>query len=57
MNKSKLTKVATFIFTLLLISLVGYKWYHHQRAEKAKVAWHDLENRLMIVFIWFFYAV
>lgn len=46
MNKSKLTKVATFIFTLLLISLVGYMWYHHQRAEKAKVAWHDLENRL-----------
>lgn len=46
MNKSNLTKIGTFFFALLIVSVVGYPWYHHRRDEQAKQAWHDLENKL-----------
>ncbi|MEM9569574.1 MAG: hypothetical protein AAF900_01300 [Bacteroidota bacterium] len=46
MNKSNLTKVGTFFSLLLIVSVVGYNWYHHRRAEQAKKDWHYLENSL-----------
>lgn len=46
MNKSNLAKVGTFLFTLLVLGVVAYSWYHNRRAYQAKEALHDLENKL-----------
>lgn len=46
MNKSNLAKVATYLFTLLILGVVTYSWYHNRRAAQAKEALHDLENKL-----------